>query len=181
MSTQNIVLFLCLAVGCLSTLAVKAQAPQWPVYQVQRISGPIRVDGKLDDTAWKKAPLVGEFREHRGRFQEYDDDNYLYFAFRSVDDNIWSTMKQRDEHRWEGEVVEVFLQADPNQPSYIELEINPLGAMLVSICWAHENRCHTRVGTVKNCGGQCKWMGQSTEKLVTVNGPAKWLCQWKTL
>ncbi len=31
---------------------------------------------------------------------------------------------------WVEEVVEVFLQADPRQPSYIELEVNPLGAML---------------------------------------------------
>jgi hypothetical protein len=39
-------------------------------------------------------------------------------------------MKQRDQHLWEEEVVEVFLQADPTQPSYIELEVNPLGTML---------------------------------------------------
>jgi hypothetical protein len=39
-------------------------------------------------------------------------------------------MKQRDQHLWEEEAVEVFLQADPRQKSYIELEVNPLGAML---------------------------------------------------
>ena len=33
-------------------------------------------------------------------------------------------------HIWEEEVVEVFLQADPQQTSYIELEVNPLGTML---------------------------------------------------
>jgi len=47
-----------------------------------------------------------------------------------MDDNIWATMRRRDEHLWEEEVVEVFLQADPQQKSYIELEVNPLGAML---------------------------------------------------
>ncbi len=58
------------------------------------------------------------------------DDRFLYFAFRCWDENIWATMKRRDQHLWEEEVVEVFLQADPTQPSYIELEVNPLGTML---------------------------------------------------
>jgi len=39
-------------------------------------------------------------------------------------------MKKRDEHLWLEEVVEVFLQADPSIPNYIELEVNPLGTML---------------------------------------------------
>jgi len=39
-------------------------------------------------------------------------------------------MKTRDQHLWEEEVVEVFVQADPHQSSYIELEVNPLGTML---------------------------------------------------
>jgi hypothetical protein len=39
-------------------------------------------------------------------------------------------MKQRDEHLWLEEVVEVFLEANPAIPNYIELEVNPLGTML---------------------------------------------------
>ncbi|MGH7773438.1 MAG: carbohydrate-binding family 9-like protein, partial [Candidatus Binatia bacterium] len=39
-------------------------------------------------------------------------------------------LKRRDEHLWKEEVVEVFLQADPRQTSYIELEVNPLGTMI---------------------------------------------------
>ncbi len=58
------------------------------------------------------------------------DDSFLYFSFRSVDDNIWATLKRRDQHLWDEEVVEIFLQADPQQTSYIELEVNPLGTML---------------------------------------------------
>jgi len=58
------------------------------------------------------------------------DDNFIYFSFRCLDHNIWATFKTRDKHPWEEEVVEVFLQADPQQTSYIELEVNPLGTML---------------------------------------------------
>jgi hypothetical protein len=138
MSMQNQMLLMVLALGCLFTLTVQTQAPRVPVYQVGRTSGPIRIDGKLDDAAWKKAPLVGDFVNtsdgsqsmYKTEARVLYDDNYLYFAFRCADENIWSTMRLRDEHLWEEEVVEVFLQADPNQPSYIELEVNPLGTML---------------------------------------------------
>jgi hypothetical protein len=58
------------------------------------------------------------------------DDEYLYFAFENADPNIWSTFEKRDVHLWTEEVVEVFLQPDPSHPSYIELEVNPLGTML---------------------------------------------------
>jgi len=136
MNMKNLVMPLALA--CLFTLTAKAQTPRLPVYQVGRASGPIRIDGKLDDPAWKKAPLVGDFvntsdgsqSTYKTEARVLYDENFIYFAFRCADDNIWSTMKRRDEHLWEEEVVEVFLQADPNQPSYIELEVNPLGAML---------------------------------------------------
>jgi hypothetical protein len=58
------------------------------------------------------------------------DDTFIYFSFRCRDDNIWATFKTRDQHLWDEEVIEVFLQADPQQTSYIELEVNPLATML---------------------------------------------------
>ncbi len=114
------------------------QSTQLPVYEVSRTSTAIKVDGKLDDPAWSKAPGTGKFINNSdGSAAAYEtearilyDDNYLYFSFRSRDENIWSTFKRKDARLWEEEVVEVFLQADPSQPSYIELEVNPLGTML---------------------------------------------------
>ena len=138
MSIQNKILLLAISF-CLSALTILGQAtPRLPTYEVRRTATPIKVDGKLDDAAWTIAPTVGEFVNNSdGSQSQYKtearvlyDDNFLYFSFRCADDNIWSTMKRRDEHLWEEEVVEVFLQADPGQPSYIELEVNPLGTML---------------------------------------------------
>ena len=114
------------------------QSAQPPVYEVSRTSTAIKVDGKLDDPSWSKAPGTGKFINNSdGSSAAYEteakilyDDNYLYFSFRCRDENIWSTFKRRDARLWEEEVVEVFLQADPSQPSYIELEVNPLGTML---------------------------------------------------
>lgn len=130
----------------LSLLAVFAAVSAWaagqeppvPSYRVQYTSVPIQVDGRLDDSAWENAPDVGPFVNNRdGSPSSYEtqakmlwDEEFLYFSFRCVDDNIWATMKKRDEHLWTEEVVEVFVQADPGHPSYIELEVNPLGTLI---------------------------------------------------
>lgn len=124
-----------LAVASAWTLA---QEPQLPSYRVQYTSMEVKVDGRLDDPAWKSAPDAGPFVDNRdGSPSPYEtqakmlwDEEFLYFAFRCVDENIWATMERRDQHLWTEEVVEVFVQADPRHPSYIELEVNPLGTLI---------------------------------------------------
>jgi len=107
-------------------------------YEVLKTLNPIVIDGRLDDTAWQSIPDVGPFQNNadgspsplRTEAKLTYNDDFLYFAFRCWDTNIWSTFRTRDEHLWTEEVVEVFLQADPDQSSYIELEVNPLGTLL---------------------------------------------------
>jgi len=115
-----------------------AQQPQKPVYEALKTSVPVQVDGRLDDPVWAAIPAVGPFRDNQtGSLSTLEtearityDDSFVYFAFRCPDTNVWATRAKRDMHLWEEEVVEVFVQANPNHPSYIELEVNPLGAML---------------------------------------------------
>lgn len=114
------------------------QSRELPVYEVSRTATPINVDGKLDDPVWTKAPRFRDLRRNldgspgvpKTEARALYDDNFLYVSFRCADTNIWSTFQKRDAHLWEEEVVEIFLQADAHQRSYIELEINPLGTML---------------------------------------------------
>lgn len=124
--------FVWLAAG----LEVHGQAA--PRIVVPRIVDPVVIDGRLDDPIWQKVAEVGPFRDNftgeasgpaTQAWMAYDRE-YLYFAFRCADENIWSTFTRRDAHLWTEEVVEVFLQPDPQHPNYIELEVNPLGAML---------------------------------------------------
>jgi len=117
---------------------VLGQDTRLPVYEVARVTQPIQIDGRLDEQAWREAQPVGNFVNNRDgspaniktEARILYSDKYIYFAFRSVDTNIWSTFKRRDEHLWLEEVVEVFLQASRQPPNYIELEVNPLGTML---------------------------------------------------
>jgi Carbohydrate-binding family 9 len=115
-----------------------AQSRVLPVYEVSRTATPVKVDGMLDDAVWKKVAPLGEFRQNldgspgvtKTEAKMIYDDEFLYVSFRCADNNIWATMKTRDQHLWLEEVVEVFVQADPREGSYIELEVNPLGTML---------------------------------------------------
>lgn len=114
-----------------------AESEGRPVYEVFRTAHPIEVDGKLDDSFWRAAPTFRFANNRDGsttplKTQAWAgyDDQFIYFAFQIWDDNIWSTLTDRDAHLWTEEAVEVFIQADPSHPSYIELEVNPLGAML---------------------------------------------------
>ena len=112
--------------------------PAPPTYEVLRASAPIKVDGRVDEAAWGAAKPVGPFVRNRdgaavGNVTEAKvlyDERFIYFAFRVGDENVWATLRRRDEHLWHEEVVEVFLQADPRVPNYIELEVNPLGTLL---------------------------------------------------
>ena len=119
-------------------MAVRCCAQQRPTYEVARVTTPIKVDGKLSERAWTDCLPITAFLNNRDgspskvqtEARMLYDDKFIYFAFRAVDQNIWATMKRRDEHLWLEEVVEVFVQANSAIPNYIELEVNPLGTML---------------------------------------------------
>jgi cellulose/xylan binding protein with CBM9 domain len=136
--TRLPLLFLVLSMLTATALTTNPQSPDLPVYEVSRTATPIKVDGRLDDLVWAKAPAFRDLRLNldgspsttKTEARALYDDSFLYVSFRCADNNIWATFKKRDEHLWEEEVVEVFVQADPQQRSYIELEVNPLGTML---------------------------------------------------
>jgi len=138
MTSFNIKTFLSLFI-CYSGL-IYSQHNAIPTYEVIKTKLPVNIDGVLNDEAWGEADLIDNFVLNTGNSPSpylteakvlYDDE-FLYFAFRCADDNIWSTKTKRDDHLWEEEVVEVFLQPNKNEKSYIELEVNPLGALLDS-------------------------------------------------
>ncbi len=132
------VAFIFLSMASAMVITASAQFRDLPVYEVSRTATPIKVDGKLDDLVWTKVAPLRDFRQNldgstgvaKTVAKVLYDDDFLYVSFYCSDDNIWATLKTRDQHLWDEEVVELFVQADPQQKSYIELEVNPLGTML---------------------------------------------------
>jgi hypothetical protein len=116
--------------------------PEAPTYVVHRAAGPIVVDGRLDDDAWKLAARTANWQwldtSVPGRLETYAqmcwDDEYLYFAFHAVDPDIWATMQIRDEPVFVEEDFEIFLDPDGDEFNYYEWQINPLGT-LYDVIW----------------------------------------------
>lgn len=107
-------------------------------YTVLRTLGPINVDGVFDEPSWRAARSTGAFHANDGSGTAMSrveakmlwDDSNLYFAFECDDTDLSATMTKRDEHLWQEEVVEIFIDPDGDEKNYIELEVNPLGAFL---------------------------------------------------
>lgn len=99
---------------------------------------PITVDGKLDEAAWQEVPafeLQKAIRLEGGpnqptRVKVRWDKEYLYVGFECEDSDVWATMRQRDQHLWEEEVVEVFVDHDGDGRNYKEFEVNPLNTVV---------------------------------------------------
>jgi hypothetical protein len=110
---------------------------QRPEYTCYRAAKPIVVDGRLDDASWQGAaaiPLVwadsGAQPRQPTTVRLLWDDQYLYVAFECQDDDIWGVTTERDKDIYNQEVVEVFVDDDCDDHSYIEIEVNPLNAVL---------------------------------------------------
>lgn len=121
----------------MNVLLVLLLASPIPSYIVRRAASPIQIDGQLSDSVWASAPAIALVMNSDGapsplktEARMLYDDRYLYVAFRAADQNIWATMRKRDQHLWTEEVVEVFVQPNSAHTSYIEVEVNPLGTVL---------------------------------------------------
>jgi hypothetical protein len=121
-------------------VSVKAGAIQTKRLTAIRVAKPIKIDGKLDDEAWSKAPSSGPFVDtlsggptpKKTEVKAAWDDSFLYFAFHCEDDDVWSTLKKRDDKLWTEEAVEVFIDANADGKDYIELQVNPHNAVFDS-------------------------------------------------
>ena len=112
---------------------------------MRRATDPIVIDGRLNEASWRRAPRITDFRDifkpqRRQRFPTeaavvWDDDN-VYFGFVCADDEPWGTLTERDDHLWNEEVVEVFLDPDGDGRNYAELEVSP-NNVVVDLLLAH--------------------------------------------
>ncbi len=110
---------------------------QRPEYGCYRAARPIVVDGRLDDPSWQGAPAMALCLADSGGTPRQSticrllwDDAYLYVAFDCEDADIWGVTTERDRDIYNQEVVELFVDDDADDYSYIEIEVSPLNAIL---------------------------------------------------
>jgi hypothetical protein len=76
--------------------------------------------------AWTIANTIAWGAErYRTRFRALWSPDALHVRFDAADDRPWHTMTRHDDHLWEEEVVEIFLDPARNGRDYAELEISP--------------------------------------------------------
>lgn len=98
--------------------------------ECRRATGQIKLDGVLDEEAWKHAQVVAEFAS-RGRAARTKtsvrmlwDDRYLYFAAEMEDHDLYADVKQRNGMIWTNDVIELFLKPSEQKLGYYEFQVN---------------------------------------------------------
>lgn len=81
---------------------------------------------RADNAVWEPAQTIRwGASPFETRFRSLWSTRGLWVRFDSDDNNPWHTMTNRDDHLWDEEVVEVFLDLDNSGKDYAEIEINP--------------------------------------------------------
>lgn len=108
-------------------------------YDCFRTVDKITIDGKLDESSWKRAQSSETFVDIRGEGypvpsktttvkMTWDDDN-LYIAATLIEDNIVANLTQRDTIIYYDNDFEVFIDPDGDGIRYFEIENNARGVI----------------------------------------------------
>ena len=106
-------------------------------YAVHAGAAPIEIDGRPDDRDWRRAAWSPWFTTAKGgrpmpgdaRAKLLWDRDHLYALVEVTDEAIHSPYSGRDDPLWKADVVEIFVDADRDRRGYIELQVNPRGAI----------------------------------------------------
>jgi len=82
---------------------------------------------------WGPEPYTTEFRA-------LHTETGLALRFAATDSAPWHTMTERDDHIWNEEVVEIFIDPDGDGRNYAEIEINPINVVCDLQIFATEPR-----------------------------------------
>jgi hypothetical protein len=100
-----------------------------------RTTGPLTIDGRLDEPAWQATDWSAPFVDidgvkpvrHATRMKMLWDDKALYIAARLDEPDLWATITTRDAVIFQDHDFEVFLDPGGDSHEYYELEVNALG------------------------------------------------------
>lgn len=133
-----------------------------PHYTARKISGPLTIDGKLDEDSWKNASRSTPFRDMISGADAYLktqaavlwDDQNIYVGYWVEEPQVTATLTRRDAPIYKDNDVELFI-AGPD--GYYEFEINSFGTIYeVLFFWqdAYEKKdYHNRPEFARNAKG----------------------------
>jgi hypothetical protein len=119
-----------------AVLAFMAHAQTPKRYTCYRAAAPVRVDGHMDDAAWRDAPWTDRFVDIEGakkpqprfhtRAKMLWNDDYLYIGAEVEEPQVWATLTEHDSVIFHDNDFEVFLNPSGDGRNYFEFEINAL-------------------------------------------------------
>jgi hypothetical protein len=157
--------------------AASSQFP-WPEdriarYTAYRAPHPLKIDGKLDEAAWQRAPrsprfvdlVTGQPTIHDTRAAVLWDDANLYVGFWVEEPFVAATLSERDAPVWKENDIEVFVAG---ADSYYELELNALGTIYEALfVWedAYEDGGYSKAPEfARTADGAMPWNGVGFDK-----------------
>ena len=127
-----------------SEAAPQAPEPALPELRSNRTTH-IEIDGKLDEDDWQTAQasprfvdtMSGGTTEPNATVKTLWDDRHLYVGFEVADDFLKSDFANHDDHLWEADCVEIFVDPDGDGRNYFEMQISPKGIVFDTRYDAH--------------------------------------------
>ncbi len=108
-------------------------------YRCTRAAGPILIDGRLAEPAWRQATWTEAFVDIEGaarprprfatRVKMLWDDTHFYIAARMDEPHVWATLTQRDQIVFHDNDFEIFIDPDGDTRQYYEIEVNALNTI----------------------------------------------------
>lgn len=106
-------------------------------YRCRRIESNLTIDGDLGKPEWKAAEAVALKHNATGGSIKLNtsvkllwNNDFLYVGFNCQDDYVCATMTEYNDKLYEEDVVEIFIDDDRDLKTYVEVEVNPLNAVL---------------------------------------------------
>jgi predicted metalloprotease with PDZ domain len=108
-------------------------------YICYRATGPIRIDGRLDDAAWQAASWTSAFVDIEGdvrprprfrtRAKMLWDDTYFYAGALLDEPHVWGSLTEHDSVIFRDNDFEIFIDPDGDNHEYYEIEVNALNTV----------------------------------------------------
>ncbi|MES2793625.1 MAG: PQQ-dependent sugar dehydrogenase [Planctomycetota bacterium] len=100
-----------------------------------------KMDGTLDDEAWKTAQLIDQFTlpwlqeknrpaKTATRARLLWDQDYLYFSAEMDDGDLFADVTEHDGMTWDNDVFELFFKPHAEKTAYYEYQVNAAGTIM---------------------------------------------------
>jgi len=105
-------------------------------YVVQHTSEVLKIDGNLEENAWRKAAWTTNFMDIEGEQKPLPtlqtqvkmlwDDSTLFIAAKMQEPQVWATQMHHDDIIFKDNDFEVFIDPNNSTHQYFEIEVNAL-------------------------------------------------------